>query len=77
MTKEELFQEKKGFEFLKKLTANTEDPALLLTIKPLNKLPEATVLHISMLPSSCIVNKKLLSFLAAFRVYCQRRLAKA
>jgi len=30
-----------------------------------------------MLPSSCLVNKRLLSFAAAFRVLAQRKLAKA
>lgn len=40
MSKEELYQEKKGFEFLKKLTASSEDPHLLLSLKPLSKLPE-------------------------------------
>lgn len=40
MSKEELFQEKKGFEFLKKLTAQTEEPALLLNLKPFAKFTE-------------------------------------
>ncbi|TNV88020.1 hypothetical protein FGO68_gene1522 [Halteria grandinella] len=77
MSKEELFQEKKGFEFLKKLTAQTEEPALLLSVKPFAKFTELQQLQISMLPSSCIFNRRLLSFIAALRLYCQRHLSKA
>ena len=54
------------------LTANTtEEPTLVVSVKPFVKFTEQQQLHISMLPSTYIVNKKLLSFAAAFRLYCQ------
>ena len=74
----QVHQEKKGFDFLKKLTQNSTDEALLIVnIKPFAKFQELTQLHISMLPSICLVSKRLLSFVSAFRVYSHRRLAKS
>ena len=73
----ELHQEKKGFSFLKKLAATAEEPFLLVTVKPLpGKSSEQTQLLLSVLPSTCLVGKRLLSFVAAFRFYCFLKLNK-
>jgi hypothetical protein len=61
---------------LKKLTASVDEPHLVIQIKPFAKLSEQQQYYISMLPSNCIFNRRLLSFLAAFRYFAYRKLAK-
>jgi hypothetical protein len=76
MSKDELHQDKKGFDFLKKLTAATDEPHLLLSVKPQSKLTETQQVQLAILPGSCVFNKRLLSFLSAFRLYCFKKLSK-
>jgi len=40
INKTDIFQEKKGFEFLKLITASSDEPQLILNVKPFAKLPE-------------------------------------
>lgn len=77
INKDQVYQEKKGFDFLKLLTSSSDEGMITLSVKPFAKLTEAQQLHLSMLPSSCLVNKRLLSFAVAFRVLAQRKLAKS
>ena len=74
----DIHQEKKGFSFLKRSAAGTsEDPLLILTLKPYIKFQEPTQFYLATLPNTLLISKRLLSFASAFRVYCYRRLALA
>lgn len=78
INKEQLHQDKKGFDFLKKLTSSSSDePTLLLSVKPFQKLTEKEQLHLAILPPTLLLNKKLLIFASAFRLHCFKRLSRA
>ena len=40
ISQDQIHQEKKGFEFLRKLTASSDEPLLTISIKPFIKLTE-------------------------------------
>jgi len=42
---------------------------LIVSIQPLNKIDDATRTHMEFLPSTCVVHKKLVSFVSGYRNY--------
>jgi len=51
VSKGDVHQEKKGFEFLKMLTASSDNEAIItLSIKPIGRLSETAQMQVSMLP---------------------------
>lgn len=78
VSKGDVHQEKKGFEFLKMLTASSDNEAVMtVSVKPIGRLSEAAQLQVSMLPQNCVINRRLLSFVAAFRLFAFKKLTKA
>jgi len=49
---------------------------LTVNVRPFTKFTEETKFHMSMLPSTCLINKRLLYFVSGFRNYLGDKLLK-
>ena len=53
---------------------NNIDSCIIISLKPLANLETETRLHLEMLPSTCLLMKKILYILSGFRNYAAEKL---
>lgn len=67
--------ERSGLNAVKKVLAGgVVEKRLKIQITPINKLPADIRYHITMMPSTCLVQRNLLHFLSGFMNYKARKL---
>mmetsp|Transcript_30802 Transcript_30802/g.30318 ORF Transcript_30802/g.30318 Transcript_30802/m.30318 type:complete len:90 (+) Transcript_30802:1630-1899(+) len=73
----DIHYQKKGFQIFKNNAASSINYYLTVMIKPQSKLTEKLLYFMAMTPDTCLLPKRLLSFIAAYRYYCFKKLNKA
>lgn len=61
--------------FLKMFNSNIKS-TLIVSIQPMAKIDDATKTHMEFLPSTCVVSKKLVSFVSGYRNYAAELLIR-
>jgi hypothetical protein len=72
--KEDVRTNRSGFKSFVKLFNNNIKSTLMVTFKPLKNLESETIYHLSMMPSTCLIQKKLLYLASGFRNYAAEKI---
>jgi len=65
----DIHTKRSGMKGLLKMFNSNIKSTLIVTIQPMSKIDDATRTHMEFLPSTCVVNKKLVSFVSGYRNY--------
>mmetsp|Transcript_22870 Transcript_22870/g.22134 ORF Transcript_22870/g.22134 Transcript_22870/m.22134 type:complete len:327 (+) Transcript_22870:1169-2149(+) len=65
-----------GINYIMKVVNSRVNSQLQVTIRPHTKFTEETKFHLEMLPSTCLVQKRLLYFVSGFRNYVGEKLLR-
>ena len=69
ISKDDILTKRSGMKAFVKLFNNNIKSTLIVSFKPLASLEVETKLHLDMLPSTCLIQKKLLYFVSGYRNY--------
>jgi len=72
--KEDIHTKRSGMKGFLKLFNNNIKSSLIVSFKPLTAVEPETRLHLSMLPSTCLLQKKMLYLLSGYRNYAAEKL---
>ena len=65
-----------GLQYLKKVMGSKIQSQLTVSIRPHTKFTEETKFHLDLMPSTCLIQKRLLYFVSGFRNYIGEKLIK-